>query len=75
MIETTKQLAVSGIQGASAKTNMVGRDARRSNANFRAISLGPGLACLFFLFVVAASAGVARAQLNIPVIRGDTGLQ
>src|SRR5690349_15914011 len=34
-----------------------------------------GLACLLLLIVVAASGGVARAQLNIPAIRGDTGLQ
>jgi hypothetical protein len=37
--------------------------------------LGRGLGWLLLLFVFAGTAGVARAQLNIPVIRGDSGLQ
>ena len=61
--------------GFSKSFRAGGNVQRRLTANFRAISLGPGLACLFFLIVVAATASVARAQLNIPVIRGDTGLQ
>jgi hypothetical protein len=37
--------------------------------------VGRGLGWFFLLIVFAGTAGVARAQLNIPVIRGDSGLQ
>jgi len=73
MIKTTKRPASIGIRGASAKTNMVG-EVRRGHANVRMNLFGTGLTCLFLLTVVVVSGGVARAQLNIPVIRGDTGL-
>jgi len=73
MIETTRRPAAIGIRSGSAKK--VGGDARRSHANFRTDLFKTGLACLFLLTVVVASGGDARAQLNIPVIRGDTGLQ
>jgi len=73
MIKATTRPPSIGIQSGSAKK--VGRNARRGNADFWTNLFGTGLACLFLLIVVAASGGVARAQLNIPVIRGDTGLQ
>ncbi len=73
--QTTMQPLSIGIP-VDSKTLKVGVDVRRRlNANFLTISLGPALACLFLLIVVAASAGVAHAQLNIPVVRGDSGLQ
>jgi hypothetical protein len=72
MIKTEKRPASIGMQSGSAKT--VGGDARRGNANFRTDLFKTGFACLFLLIVVVASGGAARGQLNIPVIRGDTGL-
>jgi hypothetical protein len=76
MITTNKQAAPIRIQGALSKSWNAGGDVcRRSNANLPTLLLMPGLACLFLLVLVFASAGVAHAQLNIPVIRGDTGLQ
>jgi hypothetical protein len=45
-----------------------------SKRQLRTIHLGLGMAWLLSL-IVFASAGVASAQLNIPVVRGDNGLQ
>ncbi len=67
MIKTTTS---TGIPNALATPANGGSEIHRVNA-LRTISLG----CLLLLIVVAASAGVARAQLNIPVIRGDNGLK
>jgi hypothetical protein len=76
MIKTRNQPISIGRPEALAKTFKGGGDFRRRlTGKFPTIWLGPGLACLFLLIVVAASAGVAQAQLNIPVVRGDTGLK
>ena len=76
MIKTTKQPTPIGIPSAFRKTSTSGPEARSGlEGHFRRLSWRRGLVSLFLLIVVAASAGVAHAQLNIPVIRGDSGLQ
>ncbi len=65
-----------GLPDTYSKTLKVRVDVRhRLNTLCRTISLRSSFVSLFLLIVVAASASVARAQLNIPVVRGDTGLQ
>ena len=67
MSKTTKQQTARGIPSTFSKNLSIRHDA--------SIHLGPALACLLLLIVFAGSAGVASAQLNIPVIRGDNGLK
>ena len=76
MIKKTTKPKTMGTPGAFSNTATSGHGARsRFKRDLLKISLGSGLACLVLLIVVAASAGVARAQLSIPVVRGDTGLK
>ena len=76
MIKKARTPTAIGTPGAFSNTTTSRREARSLFKRDRlTISLGLGLACLLLLVVVASSASVARAQLSIPVIRGDTGLK
>ena len=70
MIKTTRQPTSTGLPSALATTSGGGSETRRLTA-LRTIALR----FLLLLIVIAASAGIASAQLNIPVIRGDNGLK
>jgi hypothetical protein len=75
MSKATEQQTSGGIPSTLPKTSSIGPDARIHLAtDSPTIYLRPALV-LFLLVVFAGSAGVARAQLNIPVVRGDNGLK
>lgn len=74
MSKTTKQETSRGIPSTFPETPSIGPDARL-HADSPTICLRLAVVCSLLLFVLAGSAGVARAQLNIPVVRGDNGLK
>jgi hypothetical protein len=76
MIKTTEQQTSGEIRSTFPNTLNIRRHVGSNiAADSTTIYLGRALACLLLLIVFACSAGVASAQLNIPVVRGDNGLK
>ena len=75
MIKTNKKRTSLGNPGTRPQRLSLGHQARsRTETGFPANCLRQALMLTLLLLIMSASSGVASAQLNIPVIRGDNGL-
>ena len=76
MIKTSRKQTSRGMPRTHPKRSSIEHEVRsRIATGFPTNCLRQALLLTLLLLIMSASAGVASAQLNIPVIRGDNGLK